>query len=48
MFDTLRKKYDVTLKLPIDRVLNTEHFYGKITQKMCTKASPGLLFNFAE
>ena len=23
--------------LPIDRVLNTEHFYGKIMLKMCTK-----------
>ena len=24
--------------LPIDRVLNKEHFYGKIMQKMCTKS----------
>ena len=24
--------------LSIDRVLNTEHFYGKIMQKMCTKS----------
>ena len=24
--------------LPIDRVLNTENFYGKILQKMCTKS----------
>ena len=32
--------------LSFDRVLNTEHFYWKIMQKMCTKASPRPLFNF--
>ena len=32
----------------IDRVLNTEHFNGKIMQKMCTKGSPRSLFNFAK
>ena len=24
--------------LPVDRVLNKEHFYEKILQKMCTKS----------
>ena len=33
MFDILRKKYAVTLS--IDRVVNTEHFHGKIMQKVC-------------
>ena len=31
------KKYDIET-LPIDRVLNKEHLYGKIIQKMCTKS----------
>ena len=36
--------YDIET-LSIDRVLNTEHFYEKIMQKMCTpKASPRPLF----
>ena len=30
------KRYDVET-LPIDRVLNKEHFYWKIIQKMCTR-----------
>ena len=30
------KRYDIET-LSIDRVLNKEHFYGKIMQKMCTK-----------
>ena len=31
------KRYDIET-LSIDRVLNKEHFYGKIMQKMCTKS----------
>ena len=31
------KSYDIEI-LSIDRVLNEEHFYGKIMQKMCTKS----------
>ena len=31
------KKYDIET-LSIDRVLNKEHFYAKIMQKMCTKS----------
>ena len=30
------KRYDIET-LSIDRVLNKEHFYGKVMQKMCTK-----------
>ena len=33
--------------LSTGRILNMEHFYGKIMQKMCTK-SPRPLFNFAK
>ena len=31
------KRYDIE-SLSIDRVLNKEHFYGKIMQKMCSKS----------
>ena len=31
------KRYGIEI-LSIDRVLNNEHFYGKIMQKMCTKS----------
>ena len=31
------KRYDIET-LSIDRVLNKEHFYRKIMQKMCTKS----------
>ena len=31
------KRYGIEI-LSIDRVLNNEHFYGKIIQKMCTKS----------
>ena len=31
------KRYDIET-LSIDRVLNKEHFYGKVMQKMCTKS----------
>ena len=31
------KRYDIET-LSIDRVLNKEHFYGKIIQKMCVKS----------
>ena len=31
------KRYDIET-LSIDRVLNKEHFYGKIMQKICTKS----------
>ena len=31
------KSYDIET-LSIDRVLDKEHFYGKIMQKMCTKS----------
>ena len=31
------KRYDIEI-LSIDRVLNKEHFYGKVMQKMCTKS----------
>ena len=31
------KSYDIET-LSIDRVLNKEHFYGKIMQKRCTKS----------
>ena len=41
------KSYDIEI-LSIDRVLNKEHFYGKIMQKMCTKVSPRPLFNFGK
>ena len=43
MFDILRrkKKYDIET-LATDKVLNKEHFYGKIIPK----ASPRLLFYF--
>ena len=34
--------------LSIDRVLNKEHFYGKIMQKMSPKAIPRSLFNFTK
>ena len=34
--------------LSVGRVLNKEHFYGKIMQKMCTKVSPRPLFNFGK
>ena len=38
MLDILgKKRYDIET-LPIDRVLNKAHFYGKIIQKMCTKS----------
>ena len=41
------KRYDIET-LSVDRVLNKEHFYGKIMQKMCTKVSPRPLFNFGK
>ena len=31
------KRYGIEI-LSLDRVLNNEHFYGKIMQKMCTKS----------
>ena len=31
------KRYNIEA-LTIDRVLNKEHFYGNIMQKMCTKS----------
>ena len=31
------KRYDIEI-LSIDTVLNKEHFYGQIIQKMCTKS----------
>ena len=31
-----KKRYDIET-LSMDRVLNKEHFYGKIIQKICTK-----------
>ena len=38
MFDILRRKKEYDIKtLSIDRVLNKEHFYGKIIQKISTK-----------
>ena len=37
-----------TETLSIDRVLNKEHFYGKMIQKMSTKASPRQLFYFGK
>ena len=32
----------------IDRVLNKDYFYGKIMQKLCTKASSRKLINFGK
>ena len=32
-----QKRYDIET-LSIDRVLNKEHFYGKVMQKICTKS----------
>ena len=32
-----KKRYDIAI-LSLDRVLNKEHFYGKIMQKICTKS----------
>ena len=31
------RRYDIET-LSTDRVLNKEHFYGRIMQKMCTKS----------
>ena len=41
------KSYDIET-LSIDRVLNKEHFYGKIIRKCAPKASPGPLFYFGK
>ena len=41
------KRYDIET-LSIGRVLNKEHFYGKIMHKLCTKASPTPLFHFGK
>ena len=41
------KRYDIGT-LTIDRVLNKEHFYEKIMQKICTKSSPRFFFNFGK
>ena len=46
-FREKEKRYDIET-LSIDRVLNKEHIYGKIMQKMCTKGSPRSLFNFGK
>ena len=34
--------------LSTDRVLNEEHFYGKIMQKMCTKSQSKTPFYFGK
>ena len=42
------KRYNIET-LYIDRVLNKEHFYGKVMQKIYTpKASPKPIFNFCK
>ena len=41
------KSYDIET-LSIDRVLNKEHFYGKIIRKCAPKASPEPLFYFGK
>ena len=39
--------YDIET-LSIDGVSNKEHFYRKMMQKMCSKASPRPLYNFGK
>ena len=41
------KRYDIET-LSIDRVLNKEHFYGKLCRKCASEASPGPLSNFGK
>ena len=41
------KKYNNEI-LSIDRILNKEHFHGKIMQKMCTKSCSRPLFYFVK
>ena len=41
------KRYDIKT-LFIDRVLNKEHFYWKIMQKMCTRGYSQIPFNFGK
>ena len=45
-FRYLEKEKGDIEPLFIDRVLNKEHFYGKICIKCVPKASPWSLFNF--
>ena len=43
-----KEKWYDTETLLVDRLLNKEHFYWKIMQKMCTKAIARPLFNFGK
>ena len=48
LFDILRKKRNEIEILSIDRVLNKEHFHGKIMKKCVPKATSIIPFNFGK